>query len=134
MKAKAKGSNAERELIHAFWKHGWAAIRTAGSGSNHYPSPDIIAGNALRRIALECKATREIKQYLTKKEVDELKEYSQKFGAEPWIAVKFDRVDWFFVPAEDLECTGTSLALGLAEAKMKGLAFEDLIGQNTKKE
>jgi Holliday junction resolvase len=128
MKTKAKGSNAERELIHEFWKHGWAATRSAGSGSNHYPSPDIIAGNAIRRIAIECKATREIKQYLTTKEVEELREYSKKFGAEPWIAVKFDRVDWFFVPAEDLECTGQNMALSLADAKMKGLSFKEMIG------
>ncbi|MBI4738136.1 Holliday junction resolvase [Candidatus Woesearchaeota archaeon] len=131
MRVKSKGINAERELIHLFWKHGWAAIRTAGSGSNHYPSPDIIAGNAIRRVALECKVTKEIKQYLTKKEVTELQEYSKKFGAESWIAVKFDHVDWFFVPTSELECTGESFALGLEDAKMRGLQFEELIGNNS---
>lgn len=127
MSAKSKGTNAERELIHLFWKHGWAATRVAGSGSNHYPSPDIIAGNAIRRIALECKSTKEIKQYLTKKEVAELQEYARRFGAESWIAVKFDRVDWFFIPSEELECTGENMALSLSDANSQGLKFLELI-------
>ncbi|MBI5398921.1 Holliday junction resolvase [Candidatus Woesearchaeota archaeon] len=130
MHAKSKGTNAERELIHLFWSHEWAAIRTAGSGSNHYPSPDIIAGNAIRKVALECKVTKEIKQYLTKKEVDELQEYARRFGAESWIAVKFDRVNWFFVPASELECAGESFVLRLEDAKLKGLQFDELIGNN----
>jgi len=70
---KAKGTNAERDLIHLFWKNGWAAMRTAGSGSMKYPLPDVLAGNSVRKIAVECKVTSGSRQYLTKKEISELK-------------------------------------------------------------
>ena len=53
---KAKGINAERELVHLFHKFGWSAVRIAGSGSSKYPCPDVLAGNGFRRIAIEAKA------------------------------------------------------------------------------
>ncbi|HEY9702201.1 MAG TPA: Holliday junction resolvase Hjc [Allocoleopsis sp.] len=128
MNLKAKGSNAERELIHKFNNNGWVAIRAAGSGSQQYPAPDILAGNNLRRLAIECKVTADLKKYLTKKEVEELMFFAQKFGAEPWIAVKFDRVDWFFLNIEDMDKTDKSYAIDIPTAKRKGLSFEQIIG------
>jgi Holliday junction resolvase len=127
MNLKAKGSNAERELIHKFNNNNWVAIRAAGSGSQQYPAPDILAGNNLRRLAIECKVTSDTKKYLTKKEVEELVFFAQKFGAEAWIAVKFDRVDWFFLNIEDLEQTDKSYAIDIPAAKRKGLSFEQII-------
>ncbi|HII72461.1 TPA: Holliday junction resolvase [Candidatus Woesearchaeota archaeon] len=127
MPPKTKGCNAERELIHLFWKHRWAASRVAGSGSIVYPAPDVLAGNNLRRLAIECKVTKDRKQYLTKKEVEELKEFADLFGAEPWVAVKFNNVAWFFLSLDDLDDTGKHLAIGLESAKLRGLSFEDLI-------
>jgi len=126
---KAKGSNSERDLIHKFNDNGWVAIRSAGSGSMQYPSPDILAGNNLRRLAIECKTTADTKKYLTKKEVDELVFFANKFGAEAWIAVKFDRMDWFFINIEDLEKTDKSYMIDIPRAKRKGLGFEQLIGK-----
>ncbi|MGV8172262.1 MAG: Holliday junction resolvase Hjc [Candidatus Woesearchaeota archaeon] len=128
MNHKAKGSNAERDLIHKFNDNGWVAIRSAGSGSMQYPSPDILAGNNLRRLAIECKSTADIKKYLTKKEVDELVFFANKFGAEAWIGVKFDRMEWFFINIEDLDKNDKSYSIGIPEAKRKGLSFEQLIG------
>ena len=125
---KAKGSNSERDLIHKFNNNGWVAIRSAGSGSMQFPSPDILAGNNLRRLAIECKTTAGLKKYLTKKEVDELVFFAQKFGAEPWIAVKFDRMDWFFLSIDDLEITDKSYSIDILMAKRKGLSFEQVIG------
>jgi len=127
MNKKAKGSNAERDLIHKFNENGWVAIRSAGSGSQQYPSPDILAGNNLRRVAVECKATADTKKYLTKKEVDELVFFANKFGAEAWIAVKFDRMDWFFLNIEDLGQSDKSYSIDIPMAKRKGLSFEQLI-------
>jgi len=127
MNKKAKGSNSERDLIHKFNENEWVAIRSAGSGSSQFPSPDILAGNNLRRLAIECKATADIKKYLTKKEVDELVFFANKFGAEAWIGVKFDRIDWFFINIEDLEKTEKSYMIDIPSAKRKGLSFEQLI-------
>ncbi len=127
MSHKSKGSNAERDLIHKFNAAGWVAIRSAGSGSQKFPAPDILAGNNLRRVALECKATRDIKKYLTAQEVDELVLFAQTFGAEPWIGIKFDRLDWFFITVEDMDKTAKSYAIDIPTAKNKGLSFDELI-------
>ncbi|MBR9700005.1 Holliday junction resolvase [Candidatus Woesearchaeota archaeon] len=127
MSVKSKGINAERELIHKFWSVGWAAIRVAGSGSSKYPSPDILAGNNLRKLAIECKASGSDIRYLTKKEIDELKEFSQLFGAESWIAVRFDRMEWHFVNLEDLKFTGANYAVTKELIKNKGLLLEEII-------
>ena len=89
MNTKAKGTKGERELIKTFNENGWSAIRSAGSGSSPYPAPDILAGNAVRRLAIECKVTKENKKYLQNAEIDQLQEFSRKFGAEPWVGVKF---------------------------------------------
>jgi len=48
---KAKGSAGEREMVRFFNESGFACIRAAGSGSQRYPSPDILAANAIRRLA-----------------------------------------------------------------------------------
>ena len=127
MSRKSKGTNAERDLIHKFNSNGWVAIRSAGSGSIRYPSPDILAGNGLRRLAIECKAVNDIKKYFTSKEIDELIFFAQRFGAEPWVAVKFDRIDWFFLTIEDLEKTVKSYFVDVKIAKNKGLSFIQII-------
>ena len=127
MSRKSKGINAERDLIHKFWGNKWAAIRIAGSGSNRYPSADIIASNRLRKLVIECKASGDKSRYLTKEEVKQFKLFSELFGAEPWIAIKFDREDWFFLHLEDLEDTGANLLISKDIAKNKGLRFEEII-------
>lgn len=129
MNKKAKGSNAERDLIHQFFDNGWVAMRSAGSGSMQNPSPDILAGNNLRRLAIECKAVNDTKKYFTKKEIDELVYFANKFGAEAWVAVRFDRIDWFFLNIEDLELTDKSYFVDVIIAKRKGLDFDTLIGK-----
>ena len=112
MPSKTKGINAERELIHLFWQtKDWVACRIAGSGSSQYPSADVLATNKLRRLAIECKTSGDKSRYLTKEEVKQLKEFSKLFNAEPWIAVKFDRHDWFFLSLDDLKEKGASCAV-----------------------
>jgi len=130
MNRKNKGTKAERELISMFLNTGtWIANRIAGSGSCRHPSPDIIAGNVKRKIAMECKATSDSKQYLSKKQVEGLKEYCALFGAEPWIGVRFDNLDWYFLTLEDLQETeGENYVVTIPLAKRRGLLFEELIG------
>ncbi len=128
MNRKSKGINAERELVHAFWKNGWAAIRIAGSGSIKYPCPDVLAGKGNRRLAIECKSSAEDKKYLTRKEVEELEEFAGIFIAEPWIGVRFDKGRWFFITTADLERTAGAHYVSVETAQRKGLLFEELIG------
>ncbi len=128
MNTKAKGTRGERELIHFFNQNGWSAIRAAGSGSQRYPSPDILAGNAMRRVAIECKVTAETKKYLLDEEIEQLRAFANKFGAEAWIGVRFPSEPWYFFMLEDIEQTGKSWAISLELAKRKGLKIEDLLG------
>ena len=127
MSRKSKGINAERELIHLFWKKGWSACRIAGSGSARYPSPDIIAGNNVRKLAIECKVTKDVRQYFTGKEISELQEFSRVFGAEPWVGVKFNNVDWYFLTLEDIKDAGEGYSVNLQSAKRKGFLFDELV-------
>ncbi len=127
IKTKTKGTAAERNLIHQFWQAGWAAIRVAGSGAIKYPVPDIIAGNALRRLAIEVKATKEDARYISKEQILGLREFCQLFGAEPWVAVKFDNRGWFFVSVEQLRETAGAFVLDHEKAEMLGLSFDEMI-------
>ncbi len=123
---KAKGSQAERELVKMFWSINWACIRSAGSGSQHYPSPDILVGNGSRRLAIEVKITSAGKKYFSAEEIRGLNYFSTKFGAEPWVAIKFQGKEWVFLTLEDLEETGKSKAVSKELASRRGLSFEDL--------
>lgn len=134
MSHKSKGTAAERELFHLFWKQQWAVVRAAGSGSTKMPCPDLIAGNVNRKLAIECKVTKSVKQYLTKQEVEELKQFAAWFGAEPWIAVKFNKtrnsglLPWYFLTPEDLEETeGSNYVISIPLARRKGLGFEEVV-------
>jgi holliday junction resolvase Hjr len=127
MSLKSKGINTERSVVHAFWATGrWAAHRIAGSGSSKYPSPDIIASNNLRKLAIEVKTTKSNSVYIPKEEISALKEFSVMFGAEPWLSVKFDRDKTYFLMLEDLKETSGNFVADKETAKMKGLLFEEL--------
>lgn len=127
MSLKGKGTNAERELIHLLWAEGIAAIRVAGSGSSHYPSPDIIAGNIDRKFAIECKSIKGTSKYIPKNEIYELQKFAQMFGAEPWIGLRFARNEWHFISIEDMKETKSSFAITLEKVKMKGLLLKELL-------
>ena len=128
MSTKSKGTNAERELIHKFWANGFAAIRSAGSGSMRYPSPDILASKNNKVIAIECKVTSDNHKYLEKQEIVDLVEFCRLFSAIPYIAVKFNREGWFFLRIQDLKETDKSFMVDLDLAKYKGMLFETVIG------
>ena len=128
MSHKSKGINAERDLIHKFWgTEGWSAVRIAGSGCSRYPSADVLASNKLRKLAIECKTSKETSKYLTKDEVEQLKLFAEIFGAEPWIALKFNKEEWFFLTLEDLKPTGNAFLVSVDIARNKGLLFEEII-------
>ncbi len=127
MSRKSKGINAERNLVHQLWALGWAAIRIAGSGSMKYPAADVLATNKLRRLAIECKTCGNLNKYLKKAEIEQLREFSELFNAEPWIAVKFDRHEWLFVDLEDLTNTGNNYLISYNNAINKGLSLNEVI-------
>ncbi|MDK2849412.1 MAG: holliday junction resolvase Hjr [Candidatus Woesearchaeota archaeon] len=127
MNRKRKGITAERELLHKFWKAGWACVRIAGSGSIKYPMPDVIASNGFKQIAIEIKNIGSDYKYFPKKEIKELIEFSQKFGAIPFVAVKFSGKPWLFLSVDDLKETKQGFAIQFENEKAKGFSFEELI-------
>lgn len=127
MNTKSKGSNAERELVHMFWKNNWACVRAAGSGSMKYDCPDLLAGNHNKKISIECKATKFNNQYFTKDEIFALRSFSHLFGSKAYVAIKFNNHEWVFLKANDLKETEKSFAVSKNFAKEKGFNFEKLI-------
>ncbi|MBT3408168.1 Holliday junction resolvase [Candidatus Woesearchaeota archaeon] len=125
---KSKGSKAERELIHLFWKNNWAALRSAGSGSTKYPSPDILASNNIRKIAIEAKSVKNNYIYINKKQIFELIEFSRMFGCEYYIGAKFEKKGWYFLSIDDLKETEKSFCVNFKEHKEAGFSFNELIG------
>ena len=130
MNAKAKGTNAERELIHLFWSKGWAAIRVAGSGSSSYPCPDILAASSGsgRRLAIECKSSGDLSRHLPSQQVGDLVKFGEIFGAEPWIGVRFNGTGWAFFSPDGLRRTGTAFSVSLKMVNEKGLSLDQLLG------
>ena len=129
MSLKSKGINAERELVHMFWGKNWACLRIAGSGSIKYPSPDLLAGNKSRILAIECKATKDSKKYFEKNNIYALEKFAAIFGAEPWVAIRFKGYDWFFISLEDMTETSKCFVVDVGAAKNKGLLFEEMINK-----
>lgn len=129
MGSKGKGCRTERELVHLFNNTGnWMAIRVAGSGLTSDPNPDVLAGNKTRKLAIECKSIKGTTKYLYPEEIDQILTFSSKFGAEPWIAIRFNIKGWYFLKPEELEKTKSSNSIiTLKLAEQKGLRFNDLI-------
>lgn len=128
MSNKSKGCNAERELIHLFWSTGdWAACRVAGSGSMHYPAPDIIAAKNSKRLAIECKKCKGDYQYLEKREVEELEKFSAMINAEAVIAVRFNNQEWRFLSKNELKETDKNFVITRDDAPKMGKLFIELI-------
>lgn len=126
---KAKGSQAERELFHQFWAENWVCMRAAGSGSNQYPSPDLLASNGGRKLVLEIKSINDTKKYIEKQQIKDLELFATKFGAEGWIGIKFEGAQWYFLPLTELgETNAQNYAFDLVEMKRKGFTFDQMIG------
>ncbi len=127
--SKAKGSRTERELINMFYDTGThIALRAAGSGSTPLPAPDLLVGGKGRVLAIECKAGKD-SRYIKKDQISELLEFSTRFGAEPWIGVRFDRLGWQFVKIENLRISkGGNYFIDKEITTKNGISFQELTG------
>jgi holliday junction resolvase Hjr len=102
---KQKGSAAERELVAMFWGTGsWSSLRIAGSGRMNFPSPDVLAGNGSQIFAIEVKSTKHKSQYIDAEQIQQLKDFAEKFGATPLVAVKFS-TKWHFCYPDEMRKT-----------------------------
>jgi len=120
---KEKGANAERELYGLFIDNCFRAVRVAGSGMMDNTSCDLIAGKPGKKYCVECKASKSTSKYITKTQIEEFLVFSEVFGLEPVIAVRFNRAGWFFLKPEQLEDSGKNWVVSLEKAKEKGKRF-----------
>ena len=128
MASKDKGTRLERELFHIFWDtNKFGVVRIAGSGSTTLPSADLLVGGQGKYFAIECKAIKKGKKYIEKERINELKEFSKKFGAQPLLAIRFNNEPWYFLKIEDLEKSKLNYTFSLDLVKKKGIVFEKLI-------
>lgn len=127
-----KGSREERELVKMLWEADCAAMRApASGGATKKPLPDVIAGNGKIYLAIEVKSTSQERIYIDSGKIDALVEFSDIFGAQPYVGAKFKRKKWRFVRIEHLHKTrNENYRLDKELAFEKGIELDELTGRS----
>jgi holliday junction resolvase Hjr len=120
---KSKGSKAERELFQMFVDNHFRAVRVAGSGTMENADCDLIAGKPGEKYCIEAKSTKKTSKYITKEQMNNFIVFSEIFGLKPVIAVRFNRIGWFFFNPNDLEDSGKNWGINVEKAREKGKRF-----------
>lgn len=132
-----KGTDSERELVNMLWRVGFAAIRSPASGAaTKNPLPDIIAGNGKRYLSIEVKSSSKDRFYIKKEDIKDLVTFSKRFGAEPYLGVKFNGEKWAFAPVDPLDGITQILSvtkdgnvrIDIQEVRQRWMDFDELIG------
>ena len=125
-----RGVREERELVNLLDKLGFAVLRAPASGSRtRLDRPDILAGRRGFIVALEVKSTSKKALYVRGESIAQLKRFSERFGAKPFLAVKFkySRVGWLLIDAESIKIEGKGFRLTFEDAVKRGLTPEALV-------
>ena len=120
---KEKGANAERELFQMFVENSYRAVRVAGSGTMENAECDLIAGKKGKKYCIEIKSSKKTSKYISKEQIEKFIIFSQIFGLNPIIALRFNREGWFFIEPKHLEDTGKNWVVTLETARKKGKRF-----------
>ncbi len=122
----SKGSNGEYELIDAFEESNFRAIRAPGSGTTERESPDLVVGNGEQYYAFEVKRwKRDEYKYVEKRELEELWNWAEGFGAKPYLAVRFNYGDFAFFEKEELHETEKNYRVDRVKVP-EALSIDDL--------
>lgn len=106
MSQYTKGAKGERELISLFGENGFVGLRAPSSGSTtERELPDILVGDSSSVFAIEAKRCGGDYKYIDEYEVEDLYYFAGQFGAEAYIAFRFDYDDWYFFTKEELHRT-----------------------------
>lgn len=124
--SKAKGARTERELLNLLWSNSWKCLRIAGSGVMPFPCPDLIAGRNGRSIAIECKSSKKT-IYIEEQQVKELLEFARGFGAEPYLGIRFNNMDWYFLHPKKAKFTGKNYAVSKNLVLKHGITLKNLL-------
>ena len=125
-----KGYAEERDLVQKLYERKFAALRVpASGGSTKRPLPDVVAGNGKIYLAIEVKTTTKDKIYIDKLQINELCEFSQMFGATPYIGVRFKYTKWLFLKPENTPTTKSgNYKVEKEYAIAKGLEIDEIAG------
>jgi Holliday junction resolvase len=129
MSNKSKGSNTERELYQMFVDNHYRAVRVAGSGTMENADCDIIAGKKGKKFAIEAKSSKKPVKYITKDQINRFITFSEIFGLKPVIAVRFNRIGWFFINPKDMEDSGKNWVINNEIIKKKAKKFSQFFGE-----
>ncbi len=121
---KAKGSKIERELFQKFIENGYRCVRVAGSGTMENADCDLLAGKRGKdKYAIEVKSSKKPVKYISKDQIERFAIFSEIFGLNPVVALRFNREGWIFVNPTQLKDSGNNWSITLEEAKEKGKKF-----------
>jgi len=129
---KAKGSKAERELYQMFIDNNYRAVRVAGSGTMENADCDLIAGKKGKKYCIEVKSTKKPIKYISKEQIESFMVFSEIFALKPVIAVRFNRIGWFFIDPKHMQDSGKNFAISLGLARKKGKRFSQYFGGKVK--
>ncbi len=113
-----KGVRAERELVDMLWRKGFAVVRAAGSGNMY--SPDVIAIKDGKVLAFECKSWKREEVYIEEDQFRKMSEWQRRSGALLYIAWKYPRKGWLFIPFSLLRRRGSKYVISWEEGKLLG--------------
>jgi len=100
VKSRSKGYRAERELVHALWRLGFAVMRAPASGARIRKAeyPDVVAIMKGRVAVFEVKSrAKPTGIYIELDQVRKLLDFAERAGGIPYIAVKLPHKEWKFV-------------------------------------
>jgi len=125
---KARGSAVERYIVSKLRDKGFAVLRAPASGSKRKDNvPDIIALKSGVILLIEVKSRRSNnKVYISKEQVEGIKEFTRKAGGELFIAIKINKL-LKFVRAQDLRETEGGNYVVDTKAIEKGIDMDDLV-------
>ena len=106
-----------------FIDNNYRAVRVAGSGVMENADCDIIAGKKGKKYAIEVKSTKKLIKYISKEQIESFMIFSEIFSLKPVIAVRFDRLGWFFLNPKQLEKSGNTWRITLEKARKKAKRF-----------
>jgi len=122
-----KGSKGENELGGLFGERGYVWMRQAGSGTADRELPDICVGNCGQFIVMEVKRWGgQDYDYVSKEEVEDLIYFAEQFGADYYIAARFNHRNWQFFKKEEMHETEKSYRIENVKSEQIKRTIDDV--------
>lgn len=115
--------------MRLLWAKGAAVIRSAGSGNSY--SPDVVAIINGRAVAFECKAWSKDVLLVRREQYEKMVEWSARANTPVFIAWKYPRAGWFFVPIEYLEEKEKHYGIRLEDVKRLTTTLDVILGKQS---